>query len=74
VNPLSAHWLRITLLLAVASPLVALMVALTAHVGFTLAMAMTLYMWGLVCVILALIAAAGVCLRVLQWGIRALRR
>ena len=48
----------------VASPVVALAVALTTQsVDFTFALVLTLYMWALVCVILALIALAGLVLR-----------
>ena len=74
MNPFASHWLRLAAWLFVASPLVALAVALTQEVDFVFAMILTLYMWLLVCVILALIALAGLALRVLQWGIRALRR
>ena len=41
---------------------------------FATAIALTLYMWALVCVILALIAFAGLIVRVLGRGLRALRR
>ena len=75
MNPLHSHWLRMAIWLFVASPLVALAVTLTAQgVDFTFALALTLYMWGLVCVILALIALAGLILRAMHWGLRALRR
>jgi len=74
VNPLASHWFRIGLGLFLASPIVALMVALTTGVDFGLAIAITLYMWAFVCVILALIAAVGLVLRLLGRGLRALRR
>jgi hypothetical protein len=74
VNPLASHWLRIGLWLFVASPIVAFAVALTQDVDFSLALVLTLYMWALVCVILALIALAGLLLRAMHWGIRAIRR
>ena len=66
--------LRVALLLFVASPAVALLVVLTTNAGFTTAIALTLEMWALVCVILALIAFAGLIVRVLGRGLRALRR
>ena len=74
MNPFASHWLRIAVWLFVASPVVAFAIALTQHVDFTFALILTLYMWALVCVILALIALAGLMLRVMHWGIRALRR
>jgi hypothetical protein len=74
VNPLASHWLRLAGWLFIASPVVALAVALTQGVDFVFAMILTLYMWLLVCVILALIALAGLIRRALQWGFRALRR
>ncbi len=74
MNPFGSHWLRLAVWLFVASPVVAFAVALTQHVDFTFALVLTLYMWALVCVILALIALAGLFLRVMHWGIRALRR
>jgi hypothetical protein len=73
VNPLASHWLRLAAWLFIASPLVALAVALTQGVGFVFTMILTLYMWLLVCVILALIALAGLILRALRWGLRAIR-
>jgi hypothetical protein len=74
VNPLASHWLRLAAWLFIASPVVALAVALTQEVDFGFAMILTLYMWLLVCVILALIALAGLILRAIHWGMRALRR
>lgn len=74
MNPLASHWFRIAVLLFVASPAVALLVVLTTNADFTTAIALTLYMWALVCVILALIAFAGLIVRVLGRGLRALRR
>lgn len=74
MNPLHSHWLRLAIWLFVASPGVAFAIALTQDVDFKFALALTLYMWGLVCVILALIALAGLILRVMHWGVRALRR
>jgi hypothetical protein len=74
VNPLHAHWLRMTVWLLIGMPLVALAVALTTDVGFTFAIAVTLYIWALVCVILALIALSGLVVRALGRGLRAIRR
>ena len=74
MNPLASHWLRLALWLFVAAPVVAFAVALTQDVGFMIALIITLYIWALVCVILALIALTGLLLRVFNWGIRAIRR
>jgi len=74
VNPLASHWFRLAAWLFLASPIVALLVAFTAHADFTLALVVTLYMWAVVCVILALIAAGGLLYRLVAWGIRAIRR
>ncbi len=74
MNPLASHWLRLAAWLFVASPVVALAVALTQGIDFTFALMLTLYMWLLVCVILALIALVGLVPRVCRWGLRALRR
>ncbi|HEY8172164.1 MAG TPA: hypothetical protein VIH21_03685 [Dehalococcoidia bacterium] len=63
-----------TLWLFVASPIVALMVFLTSDADYALAISITLYMWVLVCVILALIALAGLILRLISRGMRAFRR
>ena len=74
MNPLASHWLRLSVGLFVASPLVALAVMLTTDVGFTIAVILTLYMWAFVCVILALIALIGLAGRLFRRGLRALRR
>ena len=75
MNPLSTHWLRVSVLLLLATPLVAFAVALSeGGIDYTLAVVFTLYMWAAVCVILALIALAGVIGRLVGRGIRALRR
>jgi len=74
VNPLHSHWLRLAVWLFVASPVVAFAVAFTQQVDFTFALILTLYMWALVSVILALIALAGLVLRLMHWGMRAIRR
>lgn len=74
MNPIASHWLRLACWLFIASPLVALLVVFTTDVPFGFALAITLYMWALVCVILALIATVGLIVRLMGWGIRALRR
>ena len=75
MNPLSTHWLRVSVLLLLVTPLVAFAVALSeGGIDYTLAVVFTLYMWAAVCVILALIALAGVVGRLVSRGIRALRR
>jgi hypothetical protein len=74
VNPLRSHWLRLAFWLFALSPLVAFMVAYTSDLDFAIAIIFTLYMWALVCVILALIAFAGLILRLIGRGMRALRR
>ncbi len=75
MNPFSTHWLRVSVLLLLVTPAVAFAVALSeGGIDYTLAVLFTLYMWGAVCVILALIALAGVIARLLGRGIRALRR
>jgi len=74
MNPLQAHWLRITLWLLAGSPIVALAVAVSTGVHFSMALTVTLYMWVLVCVILALIALTGLAVRVVSRGLRAIRR
>ena len=74
MNPLHSHWLRLAVWLFVVSPVVAFAVAFTQQVDFTFALILTLYMWALVSVILALIALVGLTLPLMHWGIRALRR
>lgn len=74
MNPLASHWIRLALSLVVASPVVALFVVATTDADFRTAIALTLYMWVFVSVILALIAAVGVVARALGRGLRALRR
>jgi hypothetical protein len=74
VNPLASHWVRIALGLLLASPVVAVLVTFSSDAGFTFALVVTLYIWLLVCVILALIALGGLLVRVVGWGIRAIRR
>jgi hypothetical protein len=74
LNPLASHWFRVALWLFIASPIVAIAVVLATDASFTLALAVTLYMWAFVSVILALIALGGLLLRLVGWGVRAIRR
>jgi hypothetical protein len=74
VNPLASHWVRIALGLLLVSPVVAVLVTVSSDAGFTFALVVTLYIWLLVCVILALIALGGLFVRLVGWGIRAIRR
>jgi len=74
MNPARSHWLRMAAWLFLASPIVALAVALTTSADFRFAIALTLYIWALVCVILALVALVGLIARLLGRGIGALRR
>ena len=74
MNPLASHWLRLTLWLLVASPIVALIVVLTTDAEFDLALVLTLYMWVFVCGVLALTALVGAAARLLGRGVRALRK
>ena len=74
MNPLASHWLRIALGLLLASPVIATLVAVSSDAGFAFALSVTLYIWLLVCVILALIALGGLFVRVIGWGVRAIRR
>ena len=74
MNPLASHWLRVAVALFFASPLIALLVALTTGVDFVVAIIITLYMWAAVSVILALIAAVGLAVHLVGRGLRALRR
>jgi hypothetical protein len=74
MNPLRAHWFRLALWLLVAAPIVALAVALSSGVDFAMSVTVTLYIWLLVSVILALIAFSGLIFRLLGRGVRAIRR
>jgi len=73
VNPLASHWFRLAAWLLLASPLVAGLVAFSAHADFVLVLSVTLSMWALVCLILAMIAFGGLLVRVAAWAIRAVR-
>jgi hypothetical protein len=75
VNPFSSHWLRLSALLLLVMPAVAFAVAASeGGIDYSLALFFTLYIWLGVCVILALIALAGVIGRLVNRGVRALRR
>jgi hypothetical protein len=74
VNPLASHWLRLTLWLALATPVIALLAAWSTGAGFTLALYISVYVWAVVCAILALFAVIGLAARLVGRGIRALRR
>lgn len=74
MNPFASHWVRLAAWLFLASPIVAALVVLTTDASFTLALLVTLYIWGFVSVILALIALGGLLVRLVGWGVRALRR
>jgi hypothetical protein len=74
VNPLASHWLRVSVLLLLAMPVVAFALALTSEVDVRLALVFTLYAWLLVCVILAAVAFFGMIARLVGRGVRALRR
>jgi hypothetical protein len=74
LNPLASHWFRIAVWLFIASPIVAVAVVLATDASFMLALAVTLYMWAFVSVILALIALGGLMVRLVGWGVRAIRR
>lgn len=74
MNPLASHWLRVSFLLLAAMPAVSLLLAITSDIGWTFALALTLYAWALVCVILAAIALVGLTARLVGRGMRALRR
>ena len=74
MNPLAAHWLRMTMWLLLLSPVVALLVMWTADADFMFALIITLYIWAIVVVLLAVVAFVGLLMRLLAWGVRALRR
>jgi hypothetical protein len=74
VNPFASHWLRLSLWLFVASPLIAIAVAFATSAPIDLVVILTLSMWAIVCVILALFALLGLAVRLFGRGMRALRR
>jgi uncharacterized membrane protein len=73
MNPAASHWLRMSVWLLLATPIVAFVISLTTPVSFMLALLITLYIWAIVCVILALIAVGGLAVRLLKRGWRAVR-
>jgi surface polysaccharide O-acyltransferase-like enzyme len=74
MNPLASHWFRVSLALFVLSPAVAFLIALTTAADFRFALVITLYVWFLVCGILAVVAFAALIVRLIGRGVRALRR
>ena len=74
MNPLSSHWLRVSVLLLLATPIIVFATAVTSDVGFAFAASFTLYVWAGVSVILALVALIGLVVRLAGRGIRAVRR
>lgn len=74
MNPLASHWLRLSALLLLAAPAIALAVALSGDIAFRVALVITLYVWALVCGILALVALMALCVRLVGRGMRAIRR
>jgi hypothetical protein len=74
MNPLASHWLRLSLWLLVVAPAIAFAVALTSGIDFMTSLVITLYVWVLVCVALAMIALVGLIVRLISVGMRAIRR
>ena len=74
INPLHSHWLRVSVLLLIASPIVAVAVSITSDVPVSVTLLITLYVWAGVCVILAVVALVGLAVRLFGRGMRALRR
>ena len=74
MNPLRSHWFRLAAWLLLASPLVALLAALDAHADFRLVLSVTLSVWAVVCVVLALIAFGGLLVRLAGSLVRMVRR
>ncbi|MBF6599608.1 MAG: hypothetical protein IVW36_03750 [Dehalococcoidia bacterium] len=74
MSPLASHWFRVSAGLFVASPLLAVLVVLTTGAPFRLSLLITLYIWALVCAILALVALSGLVLRLIGRGMRVIRR
>jgi uncharacterized membrane protein len=73
VNPLASHWLRLAVWLFLASPVVAALVALTTNADFMFALSVTLSIWAMVCLVLAMIALGGLLVRVAAWAMRSVR-
>jgi hypothetical protein len=74
MNPFASHWLRLSLWLLVAIPLIAFAVATIEDVPLAAALVIAFWVWVVVCVILAAIALAGMVARLVHRGWRALRR
>lgn len=73
MNPLRSHWFRLAAWLLLASPIVALLAALDAHADFRFVLSVTLSVWAVVCIVLALIALGGLLVRVGARLVRTLR-
>jgi hypothetical protein len=73
MNPLASHWLRLSIWLLLASPILAFAIGLSTGEPFRVSLALTLYAWALVCVILALVALGGLTYRLVNRGWRAFR-
>ncbi len=74
MNPFRSHWFRLAAWLLLASPIVALLAALNAHADFRLVLSVTLSVWVVVCLVLALIAFGGLLVRWAGWLVRTIRR
>ncbi len=74
MNPLASHWLRLSVWLLLASPILAFFIGLSTGADFKVALILTLYTWAIVCVILAFIAVVGIGFRLMNRGWRAFRR
>lgn len=74
MNPLASHWLRLSLWLLLATPVVILLVVLVEGAPLAVVFIVTFWVWVVVCVILAAIALAGMVARLAHRGWRALRR
>jgi hypothetical protein len=74
MNPFASHWLRLSLWLLVASPIVALVVVLIEGAPLAVVLIVTFWVWVVVCVILAAIALTGMVARLAHRGWRAFRR
>lgn len=74
MNPLASHWLRLSLWLLLATPIVILLVVLVEGAPLAVVFIVTFWVWVVVCVILAAIALAGMVARLAHRGWRALRR
>lgn len=74
MNPFRSHWLRLSAMTFILTPLIAYGAAATSDVPWVFAGIFTLYIWAFVCVILALAALIALIGRLVGRGIRAIRR